>query len=45
MGGKNGKKHVFRQKAPINSVLVQKMGYIDKEWMKVDCLGSLNIKV
>ena len=45
MGGKNGKKHVFWSKSPIYSVLVQKMGYIDKEWMKVDCLGNLNIKV
>ena len=28
---------------PHNSILVEKMGYIDREWMKVDCLGSLNM--
>ena len=43
LGVKNLKNHVFPWKWINNSTLLEKMGYIDGEWTKVDCLRSLNM--
>ena len=43
LGVKNLKNHVFPWKWINKSILVEKMGYIDGEWIKVDCLRSLKM--